>query len=130
MGTQLTGRLRGLRPTLNPGVFAFCRLPPEVAVAGLPVVGLFRETEGTTVILPEAAADAHHLTPAFRAAWLTLGVESDLAGVGLTAAVAGVLAEAGIACNVVAAVHHDHLFVPAERGPEALAVLNALAERS
>jgi len=61
-----------------------------------------------------------------RAAWLTLAVASDLHDVGLTAAVAGALADAGIACNVLAAVHHDHLFVPLERADAALAALAAL----
>ena len=46
--------------------------------------------------------------------------------VGLTAAVAVALADAGIACNVVAAVHHDHLFVPVESADAALAALRAL----
>jgi hypothetical protein len=44
----------------------------------------------------------------------------------LTAAVSRVLAEAGISCNVVAAVHHDHLFVPAEQGAAALALLEGM----
>ena len=35
-------------------------------------------------------------------------------------------AEAGIACNVIAGFHHDHLFVPAHRGNEALAILRAI----
>jgi hypothetical protein len=47
--------------------------------------------------------------------------------VGLTAAVSGALAEAEIACNVVAGFHHDHLFVPWERRDEALAILQRLA---
>jgi len=53
-------------------------------------------------------------------------VASDLNDVGLTAAVAAALADAGIACNVVAAVHHDHLFVPVEAADAALATLRAL----
>jgi hypothetical protein len=54
-------------------------------------------------------------------------VHSSLQAVGLTAAVATALAERGIACNVVAGFHHDHLFVPHERGAEAM---DALAELS
>jgi hypothetical protein len=41
--------------------------------------------------------------------------------------VSGALAGAGIACNVVAGYHHDHLFVPWERREEALAILQRLA---
>jgi hypothetical protein len=57
-------------------------------------------------------------------------VHSALDGVGLTAAVASVLAERGIACNVVAGFHHDHLFVPWERREEALEALASLSKAS
>ena len=59
---------------------------------------------------------------------ITLTVHSALEGVGLTAAVAGALAQAGIACNVVAGYHHDHLFVPWDRREEALAILQRLSQ--
>jgi hypothetical protein len=114
-----------LAPVLRPGVYAFCALPPGRPV-DFPVVGTFAEAEGLTVIVEEAVARAHGLSVAFRAAWVTLGVNSDLYAIGLTAAVSRALADAGIACNVVAAVHHDHLFVPAERGAEAVAILSRM----
>jgi hypothetical protein len=66
----------------------------------------------------------------FEAAMITLQVHSALDAVGLTAAVSSALADAGIACNVVAGYHHDHLFVPYERGEEAVAILTALARGS
>jgi uncharacterized protein len=69
------------------------------------------------------------LTILFRAAWITLTVHSDLAAAGLTAAVSSALFEQGISCNVVAAAHHDHLFVPENCAEEALAVLKALSDR-
>ena len=51
---------------------------------------------------------------------ITLGVRSSLEAVGLTAAVAAALTDAGISANVVAAFHHDHVFVPADRAEAAL----------
>lgn len=51
---------------------------------------------------------------------------SDLAAIGLTAAFARALGDAGISCNVVAAAHHDHMFVPVERADAAIAALRAL----
>jgi hypothetical protein len=54
-----------------------------------------------------------------------LGVDSDLAAVGFLAAVTARLA-AGIGANVVSAYRHDHVFVPAGRGGEALAALEEL----
>ena len=59
--------------------------------------------------------------PAFRR--ITLGVNSSLEAVGLTAAVASTLTAIGISANVVAAFHHDHVFVPADRAEDALACL-------
>jgi hypothetical protein len=58
---------------------------------------------------------------------ITLGVFSALDGVGLTAAVAGALAERGIACNMVAALRTTTPFVPADRAEEAVEVLRALS---
>ena len=79
-----------------------------------------------TAIVPSELADELKTEgPDF--ARITLMVHSDLGGVGLTAAVSGALANAGIACNMVAAFHHDHAFVPAARGENAIRVLYALA---
>ena len=55
-----------------------------------------------TAIVPSELADELKTEgPDF--ARITLMVHSDLEGVGLTAAVSGALADAGIACNMVAA---------------------------
>lgn len=112
--------LRGLSPELRPGRWAFVgSQDPALAAAALAV---FREAEGASLIVPAEMAPE-------RAAMrqITLGVLSDLEGVGLTAAVAGALAARGIACNVVAALRHDHLFVPEARAGEAVEALRALA---
>lgn len=59
---------------------------------------------------------------------VTLQVHSSLAAVGLTARIATVLAEAGISANMVAAFHHDHVFVPWGRRAEALKILENLSK--
>ena len=82
----------------------------------------FREDEGVSAIVPARLASED----APRFARITLRVHSDLEGVGLTAAVSGALADAGIACNMVAALRHDHAFVPAADAARALDVLEAL----
>ncbi|MGB0905691.1 MAG: ACT domain-containing protein [Mangrovicoccus sp.] len=38
------------------------------------------------------------------------------------------LADAGLPCNVVAAYHHDHIFVPYDQAQKAVAALQALAK--
>lgn len=58
---------------------------------------------------------------------ITLGVHPSLAAVGLTARVAAALAERGIAANVIAGYHHDHVFVPWARRDEAMRALSALS---
>jgi hypothetical protein len=110
--------LAGMAPVRDPRRWAFVLAEgasPEEAFA------VIREDEGTTAIVPASEGDF---------ARITLMVHSALEGVGLTAAVAGVLAERGIACNVVAGFHHDHLFVPWARAGEALEALAALSKNA
>ena len=125
--SDLAELLRTLEPVLHERVFAFATVPD---LGRLAVVATFREVEGLSVIVEEGEAERAGLTILFRARWITLSVDSDLRAVGLTAAVAGALGEAGIACNVVAAARHDHLFVPVERAGEAVACLRELQRRA
>ena len=75
---------------------------------------LVREGEGLTLIRPDAAGEW---------ARISLGVHSSLEAVGLIAALSTRLAAAGISANIVAALRHDHFFVPWDRKDEALALL-------
>lgn len=118
--------LRTLQPQRQPGVYVFALAPPAFDATALPTIATVREAEGLTLVLEESSAQRAGLAARARLAWITLQVESGLDDVGLTAAVASALARAGIACNVIAAVHHDHLFVPIESADAALAALRAL----
>ena len=122
--------LASLHAERQPGAYAFCVLPARLNPASVPALGVFHEREGVTAILGEESAAAMGLAVVFRAAWITLTVHSDLAAVGLTSAVAAALAAEGISCNVVAAVHHDHLFVPIDRADDAVAALARLQASS
>ncbi|HSF11576.1 MAG TPA: ACT domain-containing protein [Erythrobacter sp.] len=114
--SDLAGMLAGMAPALDAREWRFIvtdgAAPPDA-------FALIREDEGTTAIVPGEGGGF---------ARITLQVHSALDGVGLTAAVATALAQAGIACNVVAGYHHDHLFVPWDRRDEALALLQRLAQ--
>jgi uncharacterized protein len=126
--TSLPTLLRQMNPVLNPGDYVFCCLGDIAQLQGLQPLGSFREREGLTAILAREQAERLGLDFDYVATWLTLEVHSALAAVGLTAAVATALAEAGISCNVIAGYYHDHLFVAAEDGARAQAVLRQLAE--
>lgn len=128
--TDLRELLRTLQPRRNPGVYAFVSVPAGVSTAALEPIASFLEREGLTLIVEAQRAAAAGLTILLRAAWLTLDVHSDLGASGLTAAVTSALADAGISCNVVAAAHHDHLFVPIETADAALTTLQALQLRA
>jgi hypothetical protein len=110
-----------LDPVRRPGEFVFVAGGDPVAAEAT-----VREDEGLTVVLPRERADELGLAYDYVAAWITLRVDSTLEQVGLTALFSRALADAGISCNVLAGVHHDHLLVPAERADEALGVLREL----
>lgn len=119
--------LRTLEPMLHDGAYAFSCLVDGVVPNGVSPVVTVSEPEGLTLILPVAEAAAAGLTVDLETAWITLTVHSALDGVGLTAAFSAALADAGIGCNVVAGVFHDHLFVPYARAADAMAALRGLA---
>lgn len=124
---DLTELIRSMTPELLDGEFEYCTVPGPAVPPGLVPVATMREAEGLTLVLPVEAATSAGLTGAFRCRQITLRVPSALEAVGLTAAVATALAGDGIACNVVAGFHHDHLFVPAAAADRAIAALEALA---
>lgn len=114
--------LRGMAPKLDTWPYEFRHLSETGPSVPPGTFALIQEEEGPTLV---AAVEADGSDSHF--ARITLSVHSDLKGVGLTAAVSGALADAGIACNVIAACHHDHLFVPWERREEAMEILTALS---
>lgn len=120
--------LANLRPRLG-GQFIFCSVPDEL-VEEFPMapIGMFREREGTTLVIEKEAAEQAGLSgPLYRL--ITLDVHSSLEAVGLIAAVSGALAGAGISANVFAGFYHDHLLVPAAKAEAAMSVLTELSER-
>lgn len=87
------------------------------------------EDEGVTLVLDREEADDAGLVYEFVGAWLTLTVRTALDAVGVTAAISGALADAGVPCNVHAGVNHDHLVVPWDERHVATRVLRALGSR-
>jgi hypothetical protein len=110
--------LAEMRPVLHDEPYGFEMLDPDAPLpAG--VFALIHEEEGMTLIAP---------FPDGGWARISLTVHSSLSAVGLSAAVAGALADRGLPANIVAGYHHDHILVPWERRHEALQTLATLSE--
>ena len=115
--TDLSKLLADLTVTRHPGVWAYGEgAPPAEAIF------TFQEREGPCFI---AAADADTAKDN-RWVWLELAVYSDLHAVGFLAAVAQALATAGVPCNAIAALHHDHIFVPEDLASRAIAAIGSV----
>ena len=126
--TNLQRLLRSMSPELLEGEYVFCTVKGarygDYAEAS--PIASFTEAEGLTLVLLKDSAEQAGLTWQDEYRCITLGVHSSLQAVGLTAAVAGALAENGISANVIAACFHDHVFVPSELASRALGILLAL----
>jgi hypothetical protein len=96
---------------------------------GIAVAATIVEEEGVTSVISVDHAMRLGVEPAFVASWLTLDMHSALDAVGLTAIVATALAAEGIACNVLAGYHHDHLLVPEDSVDRAISILRELRAR-
>jgi hypothetical protein len=122
--------LTSLDPELHAGRYVFALAPADGIPAGADIVATVREEEGLTLVLAQADADRAGLAYDGEMQWITLRVHSALDAVGLTAAFSTALAVGGLSANVIAGLHHDHVFVPAGQGEQALHVLRALAAAS
>jgi hypothetical protein len=124
--TDLRELLATLSATVRPGRYVYVLADRNSFEAGQ-VFAMVAEDEGCSLVVTQQAADDAGLPYDFVAGWITLRVHSSLAAVGLTAAFSTALAEAGISCNVLAGLHHDHLLVPYDETDRALAVLRQLS---
>jgi hypothetical protein len=114
-----------LNPILHSEVFAFCELPDGHEIPS-GVVATFRENEATTIVIDKEKADKLGLKTDFDAAWITLGSETSLTDLGVTATFSKILSDNGISCNVFAPIHHDHIFVPYKDGQKARQLLEEI----
>jgi len=125
--TDLDEMLRTLTVSVRPQRYTFITVETGTAPPlGEGVEAVIREDEADTIVATVERAAAEGWPHHFVAAWLTLDVHSALEAVGLTAAFSAALAAAGIPCNVLAAYHHDHVLIPADRADEAVTALESL----
>ena len=120
--------ISGMTPVLQSGEFVFVTTHDPALIAALApdAKSTFREKEGLSLLVPVASATKSLQNADMPMRCITLNVFSSLEGVGLTAAVASALGDHNIPCNMIAAHHHDHVFVPSEMAERALDVLTTL----
>lgn len=122
--------LQQMEPVLATMPYGYGLLPVGTVVPGeVAVFAVMNEDEGVTVVARAEVLDRAGIP--FDGLWarISLTVHSDLAAVGLTAAIAAALAGQGISANVVAGYFHDHVFVQWDSRSAAIAALQALAGR-
>jgi uncharacterized protein len=116
--------LKNMEPEMQQDIFVFCSIPEGQEIpAALRPVHIFREREGTALIVRREQAEGAELHHQFASRMITLTVHSSLEAVGFLAAITARLAAAGISVNAVSGFYHDHLFVPEHRASEALQLL-------
>ncbi|AMA58633.1 ACT domain-containing protein [Bradyrhizobium sp. CCGE-LA001] len=126
---DLDALLRDMKPEILDGIFVFCTLAPSASIpATVNPMLTFREREGTTLVILRKEAERAGLRHEYPSRLITLSVHSALDAIGFLAAITARLAEAGISVNAVSAFYHDHLFVPAARADEAMAILLEMAK--
>ena len=128
--TRLRNLLASMRPSLDGPVYVFAALGQDVREAPQSAIMTLREREGLTVVLPHEDAATLGLDAICRSRRITLSVHSSLEAVGFLARLLPALAAEGISVNPASAFYHDHLFVPADRADDALAVLRRIAEEA
>ena len=116
-----------MSPSLDDQVWAFVSVS-EISSEYVSehALATFRETEGTTLIVPWERAKEFDVCSEPMAR-ITLNIHSSLEAVGLTAAVSQALASEAISANVVAGFYRDHIFVPQTAGERAVACLTLLS---
>jgi hypothetical protein len=121
-----------MTPVIRPEVFVFATTnDPDLLASLYPeAISTFNEDEGISLIVPVEIASKSGFDTDSPMRCITLNVYSSLQGFGLTAAVSKALGDNGIACNIVAAFHHDHVFVPSDMGDRALEVLLSLQSQT
>jgi hypothetical protein len=127
---ELKTLLGNLSPRLNAGEFVFLTIKERLPAHVHPLA-TFHEWEGESVLLRKEQAETIGLKHgADTYAWITLAIQTPLESVGLTAAVSAALAAEGIPCNVVAAFHHDHIFIPTPSAKKAMEILRNIEKQA
>ena len=113
---------------LNKGEYVFCSIMDINKISMNNIICSFKESKGYSIIISKEEATSNNLPFYFISAWITLNIDSKLDSVGLTSSFSRDLTKAGISCNVIAAYHHDHIFVPYIDKHKAMKILSDMYE--
>ena len=111
-----------LQYKLHSEPFVFCSMHESIFMEE-DILLFFREPEGNTYVVTKENALAKKIPCKETWALITVETTTSLNAIGITAYISSILAQYNIPCNVVAAFHHDHLFVPFVQGSSALQIL-------
>lgn len=126
--TDLNTLLENLKPVLDPEEYGFYTVDGNFNdYLDLSPLAAFVEPEGLSLVLTVSQAQNLGLRIEAKFRRIMLSVYSSLEAIGLTAEVAKALAQEGISANVIAAYHHDHVFVPVDKAHQAMRILNSEA---
>ncbi|CAN5595745.1 ACT domain-containing protein [soil metagenome] len=126
---DLAKLLKTLKPVHVPGDYVFCTVPSVESLDIHEIVCYCKAAEGLSIVVTKQYADKRRLLYSSLMSWITLTVHSSLDAVGMTAAFSKALSEKGISCNVVAAFHHDHIFVGKLDVLKAIEALHGLSDQ-
>ncbi len=127
---DLNTLLTGMSAEMTDETYVFATLPAGRGTDDLTPRMVFRETEGTTVIITRETAERGGIEATFPCRMITLQIHSALEAVGFMAAIATELARHGMGVNPVAGYFHDHLFVPEDRADDAMRILAEIARQA
>ena len=113
---------------IHEGEYVFCFIEDIDKINITNIICSFKESKGYSIITSKEEAINNNLPFYFVSAWITIEIDSTLDSVGLTSAFSKKLTKAGISCNVVAAYHHDHIFVPYLERLKAMKILSDMYE--
>lgn len=117
--------LSTLSVTMRPEVYVYAVTAQRPS--GDDYAAVIQELEGWTVVCTREFARQRSWSYTYDCRWISVEAQSSLEMVGLTKALSSLLADAGIACNVLAGYFHDHLLVPEDKADQAISVLSSAA---
>lgn len=119
--------IQSMEPILCDETYVFVTVKNNFNTDALSPLMIFREREGTSLIIKQQEAEVAGIDYEFPCRMITLNIHSSLEAVGFLARITQRLAKLQMGVNPVSGFYHDHLFVPENRAQDALAELQLMS---